>query len=209
MAGWTGPTNKVSRLSNPSDPPWRSSTNLGVSRPQPWPASQLGLGPAGLFSPVFSCLLLCSRSAGPPSLALPWQLTTADHFSVFVWTYSDVFSNKLRLNKFSLSRSGESGKNQQHLLLDERAQCPSERVMSSQEQDPLDPENDLFWQGPDAIRKNNKTWSAGQESDKPYSLKPQARETGPSTSSEVINTNTTLKRPAGSWRRYWSAVMKC
>ena len=83
MAGWTGPANKVSRLSNPSDPPWRSSTNLGVSRPQPWPASQLGLGAAGLFSPVFSCLLLCSRSAGPPSLALPWQLTTADHFSVF------------------------------------------------------------------------------------------------------------------------------
>ena len=67
----------------------------------------------------------------------------------------------------------------------------------SKEQDPLDPESDIFWEGPEAIRQNLQKSSASSEADKPYSLKPQAAGPGPSVSSEVINTNTTLKRPAG------------
>ena len=65
----------------------------------------------------------------------------------------------------------------------------------NKEQDPLDPESDIFWQGPEAIRKNI---AGTSEPDKPYSLKAQAAVPGPSISSEVINTNTTLKRPAGN-----------
>ena len=70
----------------------------------------------------------------------------------------------------------------------------------SKEQDPLDPESDIFWEGPEAIRQNLQKSSAPTEAEKPYSLKPQAAGPGPSVSNEVINTNTTLKRPAGSWK---------
>ena len=70
----------------------------------------------------------------------------------------------------------------------------------SREQDPLDPESDIFWEGPEAIRQNLQKSSAPTEAEKPYSLKPQAAGPGPSVSTEVINTNTTLKRPAGSWK---------
>ena len=62
----------------------------------------------------------------------------------------------------------------------------------SKEQDPLDPESDIFWEGPEAIRQNLQKSSASTEGVKPYSLKPQAAVPGPSVSSEVINTNTTL-----------------
>lgn len=67
----------------------------------------------------------------------------------------------------------------------------------SKEQDPLDPESDIFWEGPEAIRQNLQKSSVSTEPDKPYSLKPQAAGPGPSISRDVINTNTTLKRPAG------------
>ena len=68
-----------------------------------------------------------------------------------------------------------------------------------QEQDPLDPESDIFWDGPEAIRKNLQKSAAGSsESVKPYSLKPEAPAPGPSAPHNVINTNTTLKRPAGN-----------
>ena len=70
----------------------------------------------------------------------------------------------------------------------------------SKEQDPLDPESDIFWEGPEAIRQNLQKSSAPTDAEKPYSLKPQAAGPGPSVSTEVINTNTTLKRPAGSWK---------
>ena len=71
-----------------------------------------------------------------------------------------------------------------------------------QEQDPLDPESDIFWDGPQAIRKNlQKSSASASEEVKPYSLKPEAAGPGPSTPYDVINTNTTLKRPAGNvWR---------
>ena len=74
------------------------------------------------------------------------------------------------------------------------------RDKMSREQDPLDPESDIFWEGPEAIRQNLQKSSAPTEAEKPYSLKPQAAGPGPSVSTEVINTNTTLKRPAGSWK---------
>lgn len=68
----------------------------------------------------------------------------------------------------------------------------------SKEQDPLDPESDIFWEGPEAIRQNLQKCPTSAEVDRPYSLKPQAAGPGPSISTEVINTNTTLKRPAGN-----------
>ena len=75
----------------------------------------------------------------------------------------------------------------------------------SKEQDPLDPESDIFWEGPEAIRQNLQKSSVSTAPDKPYSLKPQAAGPGPSISSDVINTNTTLKRPAGNCER----VLQC
>ena len=68
----------------------------------------------------------------------------------------------------------------------------------SKEQDPLDPESDIFWEGPEAIRQNLQKSSVSTEPDEPYSLKAPAPGPGPSISREVINTNTTLKRPAGN-----------
>ena len=72
------------------------------------------------------------------------------------------------------------------------------RNKMSKEQDPLDPESEIFWEGPEAIRQNLQKSSVSTEPDKPYSLKPQAAGPGPSISRDVINTNTTLKRPAGN-----------
>ena len=74
--------------------------------------------------------------------------------------------------------------------------------MSSKEQDPLDPQNDIFWDGPDAIRKKlrgNVDSETTKTSSEPYRLKPPTP-TPPSSdvSSQVVpNCSTTLKRCAG------------
>jgi len=77
--------------------------------------------------------------------------------------------------------------------------------MSAQEQDPLDPANDIFWEGPEAIRKNLSkstpviTVEDPIQLEEPYRLKPPS----PNPSLELApsgpgpNSNTTLKRPAG------------
>lgn len=68
------------------------------------------------------------------------------------------------------------------------------------EKDPLNPENDIFWEGPGAIRPSLK--KAHEEAKveaekKPYTLRPTPTlEPEPSTSCQ-ITTNTTLKRKAG------------
>lgn len=74
--------------------------------------------------------------------------------------------------------------------------------MSSKEQDPLDPQNDIFWDGPDAIRKKlrgNVDSETAKTSPEPYRLKPPTPTPPPSDdSSQVVpNCSTTLKRCAG------------
>jgi len=79
------------------------------------------------------------------------------------------------------------------------------RKMSVQEQDPLDPHNDIFWEGPEAIRKNISknpetiTVEDPPVIEEPYRLKPPSPPPAPAASSSdpAPNSNTTLKRAAG------------
>jgi len=77
--------------------------------------------------------------------------------------------------------------------------------MSVQEQDPLDPHNDIFWEGPEAIRKNISknpetiTVEDPPNIEEPYRLKPPSPPPAPAapSSDPAPNSNTTLKRAAG------------
>jgi len=75
--------------------------------------------------------------------------------------------------------------------------------MSNKELDPLDPQNDIFWEGPEAIRKNftsNKVDAAPPVSE-PYRLKaaspPKTSGTPTISVEDLPNCSTTLKRSAG------------
>jgi len=71
--------------------------------------------------------------------------------------------------------------------------------MSEKEQDPLDPQNDIFWEGPDAIRKNLQKTPVSSGVEEPYRLKPPSPTSAPSppSSAPIPNCSTTLKRSAG------------
>jgi len=77
--------------------------------------------------------------------------------------------------------------------------------MSEKEQDPLDPHSDIFWEGPEAIRKNITknppviTVDPSPIVEEPYRLKPPSPSPTPSSapSGPTPNCSTTLKRSAG------------
>jgi len=79
-------------------------------------------------------------------------------------------------------------------------------VIVMAEKDPLNPENDIFWEGPGAIRPSLQKAAAeakakAEAEPRPYSLnpKPTILEPDAPSSSKGVNTSTSLKRPAGPW----------
>jgi len=74
--------------------------------------------------------------------------------------------------------------------------------MSEKEQDPLDPQNDIFWEGPEGIRKNLSTKFTVNPTpvvEEPYRLKPPSPSPPKpvAQSGSVPYSSTTLKRSAG------------
>jgi len=74
-------------------------------------------------------------------------------------------------------------------------------MSGSKTADPLDPENDLFWEGPEGIRKQQTTLARVEPAPEPetaYRLAPDTAGPAPAAApEEKVVTNTTLKRMAG------------